>query len=237
METLKIYWQKFGKKQGWVTGVVAVGAALAICLEVNSYLSGREIALIESRYLVARRDLPEGFPVNFLDFIAVARSRLKVALPKGALTDQDLHLLKGAIFRSAVSEAEVLCLDQLQLSSRWVGLGSAVPKGFRAYPLHPLNPLPVGQGDKIDILPVSGPDSGTPLVEGVLVLQAGFRDPDFEVIVALSSPDIELLEKGQQKGKLSIALRNPHEAPSARRQGKPRSRKAKSTVEIWSEGA
>jgi hypothetical protein len=237
MEAVKRLWPGRSGKAWWTRGLVVLGVSVGIFFEVNSFFSKPEISLSEPRYLAARRDLPEGFPVNFLDFTAVPRSRLKVSLPKGALTDQDLHLLKGAVFRTSVSEGALLTLDQLQLSPRWIGLGGVVPQGLRAYPLRPLNSLPVGQGDKIDILLVSGPDPGSSLVEGALVLQAGFRDPDFEVIVALSTDDIALLEKAQQRGKLSIALRNPQEAPASRRNLKQRSRKAKSNIEIWSEGA
>lgn len=241
METFLKSMSALGTRQRSLTLVIGGLVGLVVCLEARSFFSARAQGIRDPRYLVARRELSAGQAVHFLDFTFSHQQNVA----KGALSDQDLPLLRGATLNRTVKEGEILCIDALQRPFDSTALGASIPRGLRAYPIRPSNSLSVRRGDRVDVLlePESPSEMPFALLEGPLVLQvdvdADSRGSE-EVVLALSSDDIQLLEKAHQRGKLTIALRNPSdEAPAAGRQTRHhlwRSAKRRPQIEILSEG-
>lgn len=212
------YSKLFPKQNLTMTAAIAVIVGLIVCFEASSLFSKRP-SINSPRFLVARRDLPSGHPVSLVDLALAGELSLK-KIPRGAMTDQDLHLLKGAYLKQAISEGSVVALDGLNLSASVTGLGVAVPKGKRAYRLRAESGMEVRPGERIDILlvPKSTHDMPILLVEGALIIQAGqIRGEELEcnLVVAVSAMEVAILEKAEQRGKLKIALRNPGDYFSA----------------------
>ena len=78
------------------------------------------------------------------------------------------------------------------------------------------------------------------LVEGALVLQVAKLKGILDCVVAVLQHEIQIMEKAQQRGTLTITLRNPDEFPSdeakSRRKRIFKKRQRKTKIEIWSEG-
>jgi len=230
-----------GSRQRGLTLVIGGVVGLVVCLEARSIFTSQLQGIRDPRYLVARRELSAGQAVHSLDFTFSPQQNV----PKGALSDQDLPLLRGSTLNRALKEGEILCIDALRLPFDNALLGTSIPRGLRAYPIHPSNSLSVRQGDRVDVQlqPESRSEMPFALLEGPLVLQV---DPDAdgngseEVVLALSSDDIQLLEKARQRGKLTIALRNPRDdAPAPGRHTRHHlwhSALPRPQIEILSEG-
>jgi len=217
LEALKLFPLR-GKKYYWVCVVTtAVVVGLIVCFEARVLLRSSKASIKDPRFLMVRRALDQGHAIHFMDLTLVRRSRLTGEIPAGALTDQDLPILKGAILKEPRSQGEILTLGGVQLSPAIAGLGSSVPKGKRAYLLDVPNSVQVRIGDKVDVFlsPDNPWELPMALVEETLVLQVAYREDVGQVIVALSSAEIRILEKARQKGKLTLVLRNPEDkAPS-----------------------
>jgi len=220
----------------------AAGAIVVIVVWFEIATTWSDSGAVESpRYLIAKRRLLKGNPISFSDLTTrIEDEGVAANVAADRLTDQDLPLLKGAFLKKTLVAGEPVTLSQLELSPAVAGLGGSVPKGLRAYAIRPSPTLNLRRGDRIDVLLSSTPEEpvATLLLEDVAVLDVGQREEEFEVIVAVSGWEIQILEKAQQKGKLNIALRNPHETASTgespgRRLLAPRAKKK--GVEIISE--
>lgn len=228
-----------------VTALAATASLLVMTWIAGKLTSRKDFAITEPRYLITRRALPQGNPAHFLDLTAVPRSQVEGDLPAGALTDQDLHLVKGATFRQAMAARSFITVAMLHLSANVSHLGSTIPKGLRAYSLRPANELKVAPGDRVDIFvnPADARELPIILADGAPVLQAGTRDGIFEVVAAVSAEQVEWLEKGKQRGKLNIALLNPQDrstknSTDAARlwlQKSNRRKVAPRRIEVWAE--
>lgn len=212
------YSKIFPKQNLTVTAAIAVIVGLIVCFEASSLFSKKKPSINSPRFLVARRDLPSGHPISLVD-LALAGERSLKEMPRGAMTDQDLHLLKGAYLKQAISEGSVVALDALNLSASVTGLGVAVPKGKRACRLRAESGMEVRPGERIDILlvPKNIHDMPILLVEGALIIQAGEArgEEPRNLVVAVSRVEVAILEKAEQRGKLKIVLRNPGDRFSA----------------------
>jgi len=242
METFGLVRQ--ARKQPLVLILLMGGLVSAIiCFELQHAL-GQGAALSDPRYLVSRRALEMGEAVSFLDFGQVSARDQKSPPPAGALTDQDWDRLKGATLSRGIREGEYLSSVSVRFPVRGGLRSSTIPAGLLAFAIAPSNTLGVRPGDRLDILlnPESAHEAPAILIEDTLVL--GIEAVTEEqgknaVIIAVSQDEIELLEKAQQKGKLKIALRNPHDRPGRQRRINARklwhTAKQPPRVQIWSE--
>lgn len=177
-----------------------------------------EAKATDPRYLVFKRNMPEGIPLHFRD---LGLSEGTDTTPNDAMTDQDLPWLKGAILMKPKKMGEVLRFSDLSLAPEMVGLSSQIPKGFRAYAINVMSAIPLRRNDSIDIhlSPKSPLEKAMLLVEKIKVLETlGADRPSFrqfpierQIVVAIPWENVELLEKAKQKGKLSVTLRHPEE--------------------------
>jgi Flp pilus assembly protein CpaB len=147
--------------------------------------------------------------------------------------------LKGARLTQELGEGKALSWDVISLPDPVLPLGARVPRGLRAYSLNPSNRLEVGPRDYVDIMfnPRGSDDFPAVVVEGARVLAVDPRKEPFEVVVAVTRHDIQLMEKALQKGTLKIALRNSQEIFS--RHSNPGGRlfhgRKSRTIPVWSE--
>ena len=216
---------------------------LVVSAEAGSHWLERPHPMSEPRYLVARRALTAGEPIDFLDF-ALWYARDVGPIPRGALTDQDLDLLKSAVLESDLAEGAVLTAAKVSGPGGRVLSATAIPKGKLAYSFSAYDALMARGGDHIDILlePESRSSAST-LVEDALVLEALPPTDDGEtpssrgLVVALGREEIELLENARHRGRLKIVLRNPQDSAQglSSRHQLPEAR-TKRAVEILSEG-
>jgi len=183
-----------------------------ICFEIHAFLNKPQVKINSPRLLVVRRALQEGHPISFLDLTLGNESG---PIPAGVLTDQDLALIKGATTNRSLASGEYLTLTSLNLSPMLAGLGRSIPKGLKAYPILASNGRYIRPRDRVDVLltPLSRSDIPITLVEGVLVLQSSAKHELHQVILALSSREIRVLEKAKQKGKLTLILRSREDEP------------------------
>jgi Flp pilus assembly protein CpaB len=234
--------RELGRRYGGASITVAALAGLVVCFEARCLLQPRPHRIEDPRFLLARRPLPSGKPIHFLDFTASFEAPGGVA-PKAALTDQDLPLLSGARLLRPLGEGEVLTLDALQLPSAPGPLGPTIPKGMRAYAIQVAGGLEVRAGERVDVVLGEGenPDEvPLTLLEAALVLAVREQEgTGRELVLAVAAEDIPPLEKASQKGKLNIALRNPGEASPSRppraRRSPGRAPRSRPKIEIFSE--
>lgn len=166
-------------------------------------------------------------------------AKLGSAVP-GGLTDQDLHLLKGARVNRAIARGEAITLDTVSLAPQLTGMARSVPRGHRAYLITTSFPVPASPGDRVDVLVTPPGESEIPdlVAEAALVLHSRGRAGFGETLVAVPASRIPWLEKAQQRGKLTLVLRNPQEAP---RQAVPagptwfRAPRRRPPVPVWEE--
>lgn len=196
----------------------------------------------DPRYLVFKRNMPEGIPLHFRD---LGLSTGIEETPGDAMTDQDLPWLKGAILMKSKKTGEWLCFSDLSLAPEMVGLSSQIPKGFRAYAVNVMSVLPLRRNDSVDIhlSPKSPTEKAMLLVEKVKVLETlGADRPSLrqfpierQIVVAIPWENVELLEKAKQKGKLSVTLRHPEEIldKSKKKRNSPQHGGSAKGVEIW----
>ena len=217
--------------------LVPLIVGVIICIEVRAYFSAKS-SIEEPRYLVARRNVPAEQPITSIHFTLVTQSASSDPIPKDALTDQDLYLVKGGFTNTALRTGQPLTLSMVNLPSSPEALGKLVPRGMRAYTLRETDTFDVRPGDRVDIHLNPSDERAYPvtLAEGIAVL----RTTPSELIVAVTSSQIQLLEKGRRKGRLTIVLRNPQETvptdSSNHRNGLFGTPKLHRSIEILSEG-
>ncbi|MCB0406105.1 MAG: hypothetical protein KDD51_15095 [Bdellovibrionales bacterium] len=183
------------------------------------------------RYLVARYDLAEGHLLQLSDFKLATGIRDE----HGAISDQELHLIKGARLRAQLSANRVLRQAHLLLSASVTGLARSVPRGYRAYQIMLSERIFVGAGDFVDV--VSAPADFLPpeiVAESLEVLQVRTGREMSVLVVAVHRNEIGKLEMAQQRGKLSIALRNPQDHIRVAEQ-RHKKRKPRPTIEVLAE--
>ena len=95
---------------------VSVLVGLAVYVEAHRYLKRKEFALGKPAYLEARRDLPQGYPVQLVDFRPVWREETT----EKWVTDQEWDLLVRRSLVCALSKGALL-------EHRCVGEASAKP--------------------------------------------------------------------------------------------------------------
>jgi len=160
--------------------------------------------------------------------------------PAGAVTDQELVALKGAVLLTGVKAGDLVTFSSLELRGDGVRLGRKVPLGMRAYPIRVQDEVPIQASDVVDIMlePDAPGESPIVLAEGVGVLSVESGPTGKEALVALAPEELELVEKALQRGKLKLTLRNPDEARAGRpgqRLRRPKTRRKAKRIEIWSE--
>lgn len=203
---------------------------LILSVEVFSSLRKPNFSITARRYLVLRRALLAGHPVALSDFTYRPEGEWSRSLREGTLTDQDLHLLKGAAVREAQARGSTLTLEDLILSPAVSGLGAAVPRGLRAYRLEAEGMPQLRYRDRVDIFRRPGKPEQFPelLAEAVLVLQSMVES--HWVLVAVSRAQMDQLEKARHHGALGVVLRNPEEFQLSPKIGSP---KRNSRIEVW----
>ncbi|MCB0418478.1 MAG: hypothetical protein KDD39_12575 [Bdellovibrionales bacterium] len=183
------------------------------------------------RYLVTRFALPEGHTLQLADFKLVT----EIHDPHGAFSDQELHLIKGARLRAPLQANQVLRRFHLLLSANVTGLARSVPRGFRAYQMVLSERVFVSVGDLVDV--IAAPTAPLPpevVAESLEVLQVRTGREMSVLIVAVHRNEIGKLEMAQQRGKLSIALRNPQDRVRVAKE-RQKKRHPRPTIEVLAE--
>lgn len=198
----------------------AIAAAL-VAWEGHRYWSRETHLLTDPRYLLAVRDLSAGEVFGLRDFTFTFE-----APDQTSYTDQDLGDLVGKRYRISVPAGQYLTVDAVGLAP----FAEAIPKGTRAYAFLAENPLPLQNGDHIDVFAKKNGKNSRLILENLLVLRK--RREGQEVSVAASRHDIELLENAQDNGKLVVALRNPGDKEN---EG-VRMTRPKKSIEVLTEG-
>jgi Flp pilus assembly protein CpaB len=223
---------------------VRLGAAIAVisgaaaCWQARYLMTAEAPRISDPRYLFLVRDLPKGQPIQFADLTPGYFRGTPGELPRGAVTDQDLEWVKGAVLRQAVVSGQCLTFAMLELRAGTGPIGKRIPRGMRAYELEVDRGVRVQAADSIDILSVpSRGEAPTTLVEGAVVLAADRAGGGLAVTVALEPDEVAWVEKAAQTGKLKIALRNPDDEKPPRRPQARRGRRRNlpQRVEVWSE--
>jgi Flp pilus assembly protein CpaB len=227
-----------GRSRLWIALIVGIVTSTGICLEMWRFWATPVLYDIDSpRYLISRRSISQGTTFNSADFGAQARQGGEEV--NAGVTDQDLYLVQGSEFIQPVAAGVPLTWESLKLKGGRPRLGKKIPRGMRAYVLNP-EFIAVRSGDLVDVVltPDTVVESPFILVDAASVLEAGFRRERFEVVLALSPGDIEMVEKGKQRGKLKIALRNPDDSShQAKRLQSSRKRpENRQSIEILTEG-
>lgn len=234
MEALK-RWGKGKRIRRWGPILVALGVGFSVFWEVKAGLAVRAAKLSDPRYLVAARPLAAQLPVSLSDL--TFRFAGSDPVPKGAITDQELHLIGDSVTTRSFQEGEFLNWSGIA-SSRNEGLAASVPRGMRAHRIEVESGPPLFAKDKVDIFwrPLNREASASLLLEAVRVLRVTRESGRQGVVVAVAQDDIPALEKAVGNGTLSLSVRNPDEAPSGprRNRGSHGSRKSRK-VEIWTE--
>lgn len=226
-------WRRNPRARAAVIGLLIVGV---VGMEAWSSFSP-PVSPEVPRYLVARRTLQAGEPIHGVDFSMAARDQPV----SGGLTDQDLHLLRGARANREVARGDVLKLTSVDLSPLLTGMARAVPRGHRAYLVTTNFPVPAMPGDRVDVLLTPAAEGVVPEVvaENALVLHARGRAGFGETLVAVPAGRIPWLEKAQQHGKLTLVLRNPKEASRTVDSGRPgwwmQNRGRQPAIPVWEE--
>ena len=205
--------------------------ALLGTLVISIHSGGREGSESGPQVLVAQRDMAVGTPVLPLDFRYESRTG-----QEGAVTDQQWHKLRGAVLRRSLSSGDALLWRDLTVvHGKNLRLGERVPQGRRAYGIRPANELDVFPGDWVDILEAPRNGVARPLFDSVKILQVARIHGEFSVTIAVTSHDIAVLEKAEQRGKLLIALQNPKELRNGPQRRSHAGDSPRQSIEIWSE--
>ena len=215
-----------------VTTLVSAAVALLICIEAFSIFCPKEHSIKASRILVARRDLMEASPLRFVDLAFEHLPTDKI--PSGALTDQDLQLVKGAILERSLKAGQVLTLEEIRLSPRVAGLSSTIPAGHRAYLLFSEQAKHLKYGDRVDVAVIAQGPEQAPLIllERALVMDSDTDTQNNEVLLALTQEEINVLEENKRSGTLTVLLRNPTDLT---REGRSKRRKKVKGIEVWAD--
>lgn len=231
VKKLFLHW----RRASILPAVVSLVLGLTVCWQAHAWLYPVVPGIDEPRYLAYRRSLESGHPLQFTD-LKMLPARSVGAPPRGAITDQDLVALKGAVLTVSVTEDQLVVFSQLELSGEGTRLGKKVPLGTRAFPIRVTENPGLQASDFVDVIltPERVGQNPATLAEGVAVLSVQAGVEGTEVLVALTPEELELVEKGLQTGKLKLALRNPAEAASPKRRALQTRSKAK-RVEIWEE--
>jgi len=219
---------------GRATAIAVVGGGLYFAANLWGDAGARDANA--PAYLVAERDLPEGHPLGVKDMDIFAGDPRRETVPQDAYSDQKLHWVLGRRLLRPLKAGEWIREGELD-GRRAKGLSRRVPSGHRAYSLQVDSRLPVAPGDRVDLVFRSENPGDVPvtLLEGVLVLQADLETGG--MIVAVRPGELPLMEKAQQSGKLTVALRNDsEEMTQGRGNASLGRRQPKARVQLWTEG-
>lgn len=166
-----------------------------------------------TRVLVARHEVPAGQPVTAIDFTTRSLSEED---PSDALTDQELHRLRGQRTVHPLAAGEVLVLSAVAP----VPLGKRLPFGARAYVLDRGAGLPLAVGDRVDVFGGDG-ERSAPVAENLPIVAV---NEDGAPIAAVPDTVVRLLEETRRRGGVTVVLRRPDEPDKARRPARPGAR-------------
>lgn len=218
------------KRPQILKAAAAIGVGAVLCGIPRWWAPGSPAGIAEPRYLSFRRSLEAGHPLQFSD-LKLLPPRALAQPPAGALTDQDLSILRGATVATAVAEGAIVTFVDLELRGDSVRLGRKVPIGMRAFALPLEASMRLQATDYIDIL-----SAAETLVEGALVLSVQRSEEGGQIWVALGPEEVGAVEKAVQTGKLKVALRNPEDKPSRRTKAhRGKLHPLHKRIEIWSE--
>jgi Flp pilus assembly protein CpaB len=239
MEALK-HWARGPRVRAWGPIFVALLVGGAVFWEVRAAVVAGSRRLSDPRYLVAARDLALGLPVSLSDLSF--RHADSEPVPKGAITDQELHLLSDSAWARPLGKGDWVTWSVVAAAHQ--GVGATVPRGMRAHGLELKTGPQVFPKDRIDVLwlpsdPRNPAAGATLIVENVQVLRVKRDGARQSLVLAVTPDDIPVLEKAAGSGTLSLSVRNPEEAtdPARRRRGSTwlRGRSPNRRVEVWTD--
>jgi len=191
----------------WIAAA-AVSAALVVD-GVRRYGAGDDNG---PRMLVARHPVPIGQPITTIDFT----SRMVEDAPPEAMTDQDLHRLRGFRTIQPLAAGETLVRSAVA-PKRELPLGKRIPFGTRAYALDRNPGIPLAIGDHVDVFGGDGRQSSR-VAENLPIVAVS---EDGTAIAAVPDPVVRLLEESRRRGAVTVVLRRPDE-PFSQRSGRGR---------------
>jgi Flp pilus assembly protein CpaB len=206
VEAVKRIIRHYRRPYRFATLGIAFLLAGAFWWELREAARRRNVSIGAPRWLVVKRDIAPGRLIDLGDLgfeLASDAHRNDTSL----LTDQDLSRLKNMRSRGPLKKGQTLKRADLVSSA---GLSPDVPRGRRAYLFQFEDPVPARSGEWVDIYfnPADSGQNSWVLLEAIKVLKA---NAEGEVVLALTVDEIQEMEKGKQKGKLTLALRNPDE--------------------------
>ncbi len=165
---------------------------------------------LSRRLLIADRDVPAGSPVTSFFFGMMREVVSGEPTPSDAVSDQELHLLKGTLVNLPIRRGEILRRSHLKLADPPKRMSEQIPLGSRAYLLEVHSGITsVKPGDKVDVLVSSASSARLTVVENIVVLEVhGDRDLTLAVTVA----EMENLELARGQGTFGVVLRNPKDS-------------------------
>lgn len=166
------------------------------------------------RALVARHPVPVGQPIGAIDFVA----RSLAETPPDALTDQDLHRLRGFRTVKEIAPGAVLVRSAVAPLEA-TPLGKRIPFGFRAYALDRGAGVPLDVGDRVDVF--GGAERSVRVAENLLIVAVA---DDGTPVAAVPDPAVRVLEETRRRGgAVTVVLRRPDEPvrPKSRASGRP----------------
>lgn len=182
-----------------------IAAAIIVTGLAVDTIRHRPLGSNAPRVLVARHEVPPGQPVTAIDFAA----RPLASVPPGALTDQDIHRLRGYRTVRPLEAGEPLVRSAVA-SAVATPLGRRLPFGSRAYALERAAGLPFEVGDRVDVLGGVG-ERTTRVAENLPVIAVS---DDGAPIAAVPDGVVRLLEETRRRGGMTLVLRRPDEPPS-----------------------
>ncbi len=148
--------------------------------------------------------------MSYLFFGMAKESSLKEPFSDDMITDQDLHLFKGAVINLPLRRGDILRRNHLMIVAPPKRVSERIPLGSRAYLLENSAASRLHAGERVDLsfIPTSSPETVMLLAEDALVLEAQGRD---ELTLALTLEEMESVELARSQGRIGVALRNPTE--------------------------
>lgn len=167
------------------------------------------------QFLVANRDVPSGAPLHSFFFGLARPDQITGGIPSDAVSDQELHLLKGTLVNLPIRQGDLLRRSHLRLAEPPKRISEQIPLGSRAYLIEvSAGATGVKSGDRIDVI-LSRPSAGAVTVaENLLVLES-FEGR--EITVAVTVPELETLELARGNGTFGAVLRNPRDRQRGQR--------------------
>ena len=190
------------------------GLSALLVFALTFFSLRRGASLGRPHLLIANRDVPAGAAINTFFFGLATAEQLTGPTPPDAVSDQELHLLKGTLVNLPIRQGDLLRRSHLRLADPPKRISEQIPLGSRAYLLEVAYGASVKPGDRVDVILSRATGGAVVAAENLLVLDA-FQGR--EITLAVTVPELETLELARGNGSFSVVLRNPKDKQRGQR--------------------